>query len=64
MALGSVLLTPSIFYHIFWIAVKMTRMIRRGLGNDNYTQKLSDYFNYQYCVVSFRDSVEQTENDK
>ena len=64
MAHGRVLHTPSIFNPIIWIAVKMTRKIRRGLGNDNYTQKLSDYFNYQYCVVSFRDSVEQTENDK
>lgn len=59
---GRKLPTSSIFNPFIWIAVKLSKKIRRGLGNDNYTLALSDYFNYSYCVVSFKNSIKNTES--
>ena len=43
-------------------ACKMTRMVRRAFADDCYLPELSNYWNYDYCVVSFSESVRRTED--
>lgn len=40
---------------------KIIRQIRRAFGNDCYDLKLSDYYDFKYCVVDFAESVRRTE---
>jgi UDP-glucose 4-epimerase len=59
---GKQILTTGIFNPFIWLAVKMSCKIRRGFGNDNYDLNLSNYFNFDYCIVSFEVSVNNTEH--
>ena len=53
------------FTHIFnWIIPignKATRLVRRAFANDCYVIELSDYFDWKYCVVDFKESIKRTE---
>ena len=40
---------------------KLTRIIRRGFADDYYDMGLSNYWDFNYCVVSFKESVQRTE---
>ena len=44
------------------IGNKLTRQIRRAFADDCYLLNLSDYFDFKYCVVDFKESVRRTEN--
>ncbi|MDY6316447.1 MAG: NAD-dependent epimerase/dehydratase family protein [Oribacterium sp.] len=56
-----VIFTP-IFNWAIPIGNKMTRAVRRGFADDCYDMKLSDYWNFKYCVVDFKESINKTEN--
>lgn len=53
------------FTHIFnWIIPlgnKVTRLIRRAFADDCYDIGLSKYFDFEYCVVDFKESIKRTE---
>lgn len=51
----------KIFNWCIPIGNKFTRQIRRAFGNDCYVKELSDYFNWNYCVVDFEESIKKTE---
>ena len=40
---------------------KITRKIRRAFADDCYDLSLSDYFDFEYCIISFKKSIELTE---
>lgn len=42
-------------------ACKLTKSFRRAFADDCYSNKLSDYWDYKYCVVSFKESIRRTE---
>lgn len=42
-------------------ACKMTRFIRRAFADDCYVPELSDYWDYKYCVVDFKETIKRTE---
>lgn len=37
--------------------MKMVRLIRRAFADDCYDSKVSDVYNYDYCVVDFEESI-------
>lgn len=45
---------------VFW-GTKINRNFRKAFSNDYYTLKISDDFDFQYCVVGFEESVKRTE---
>lgn len=45
-------------------AVKFTRAARRAFADDCYAMELSDYWDYRYCVVDFKESIRRTENNQ
>lgn len=55
-----VFFTP-IFNWCIKIGNKISRMIRRAFADDCYDLNLSDYFDYKYCVVNFKESIRRTE---
>lgn len=40
---------------------KFSRFVRRAFADDCYNLKLSDYYGFKYCVVSFEESIHLTE---
>ena len=58
---GKKLKTPKFFNPLLSILIKHLRQFRRGFGNDNYELKLSNYFDFDYCIVNFKDSIKKTE---
>ena len=42
-------------------ACKLTRFLRRAFADDCYVSELSNYWEYNYCVVDFKKSIEQSE---
>lgn len=43
------------------IGMKFTPILRRAFMNDCYKLELSNHFNYDYCLVSFDESIRETE---
>ena len=41
---------------------KISKRVRRAFANDCYALNLSDYFNFSYCVVDFKESIKRTES--
>lgn len=52
----------KIFNRYISIGNKLTRQVRRAFADDCYDISLSDYFDFKYCVVSFKDSIRKTES--
>ncbi len=44
------------------LGCRMTRMVRRAFADDCYDIRLSDYFEWKYCVVDFTTSIYLTES--
>lgn len=51
----------KLFNWLIPIANRMTRLVRRAFANDCYELSISDYYGFTYCVVSFEDSIRETE---
>lgn len=43
------------------IGKKIVSKVRKAFSNDCYSLELSDYYNFEYCVVTFEESVRRTE---
>lgn len=46
------------------IGNKLTRTIRRAFADDCYSMYLSDYYDFRYCVVDFKESIKITESNR
>lgn len=53
----------KLFNWVIIIGNKLTRKIRRAFANDCYMQKLSNYYDYKYCIVDFEESIKRTETN-
>ena len=53
----------KLFNWAVFVGNKISKLISRGFGNDNYALELSDYYDFEYCVVPFEKSIELTEGD-
>ena len=42
---------------------KITGIARKAFADDCYAPELSDYWNYRYCVIDFRNSIIRTEKE-
>ncbi len=42
-------------------ACALTRLVRRAFTNDCYDLSLSNYYDFNYCVVDFKESIKRTE---
>lgn len=51
----------KVFNWIIRLACKRIRMIRRAFADDCYNLQISDYFDFQYCIVDFEESILKTE---
>jgi len=49
------------FNCIISIGIKLSKTIKKAFTNDFYDTELSDYFNFEYCVVSFAESIKRIE---
>ncbi len=57
------ILSVSMFNWMIKLLCKATRLFRRAFANDCYSPVLSDYWEYEYCVVSFVESIRRTETN-
>ena len=60
-ASGKKIWFTSLFNWAIAPACKLTRIVRRAFADDCYDMKLSDYFDWKYCVVDFKESIKRTE---
>lgn len=51
----------SLFNGLILITRKISRNINRGFGDDCYEMSLSDYWNFKYDIVDFKESIKRTE---
>ena len=51
----------SLFNWIIGPCMSFSKMIRKAFANDYYDQQLSNYYDYEYCIKSFSDSIKNTE---
>ena len=56
------ILFTKLFNWAIFIGNKLTRKIRRAFGDDCYDLRLSDYFDFSYCVIDFKTSIKLTES--
>lgn len=58
---GNTIYFTKMFNWCITIGNKITRKIRRAFADDCYDLSLSDYFDFEYCIISFKKSIELTE---
>lgn len=58
---GNAIYFTKMFNWCISIGNKITRKIRRAFADDCYAIELSNYFNFEYCVVDFEESIRRTE---
>lgn len=58
---GKKVLQIKLFNPFIKIGKKLTRIIRKAFADDCYCLKLSNYYNFEYCVVDFKESIVRTE---
>ncbi len=58
---GNVIYFTKMFNCFIYFGNKITRKIRRAFADDCYDLSLSDYFDFEYCIISFKKSIELTE---
>lgn len=56
-------LFTGVFNWLIPLTVKICKMARKAFCDDCYSEELSDYYNWKYCVVNFKDSIEHTEGN-
>lgn len=56
------ILFTKLFNWILKLGNKKIKTIRRAFGNDCYDLALSDYYDFKYCVVNFKESIRKIEN--
>ena len=54
-------LFTRMFNWMISIGNKLTKQVRRAFADDCYELRLSEYFEWKYCVVKFRESIRRTE---
>ena len=52
----------GLFNWLVAIAKKPSKTVRRAFSNDFYDLSISDYYNFDYCVVDFESSIKETED--
>ena len=58
---GHSMIFTSIFNWAIPFMSKYSAVIKRAFGDDSYSLELSDDYDWQYCLVSFVDSIKRTE---
>lgn len=58
---GNTIYFTKMFNWCISIGNKITRKIRRAFADDCYDLSLSNYFDFNYCIVPFEKSIEFTE---
>lgn len=53
----------SIFNWCIPLLIKISGMVKKAFVDDSYSLNLSDYYNWEYCVVDFKESIALTERD-
>ena len=61
---GRKIITTKIFNPVIKFLINKVRIINKIFSDDLYDKKLSDYKNFSYCVVDFKESIIQIENSK
>lgn len=56
------ILFTKMFNLILKLSIKKIKTIRRAFANDCYDLVLSDYYDFKYCVVNFKESIRKIEN--
>lgn len=51
----------KLFNWILKLGNKKIKIIRRAFANDCYDLSLSDYFDFKYCIVDFKESIRRIE---
>ena len=51
----------GLFNWIIRPACRMTKVFKRAFANDCYSPVLSNYWDFDYCLISFKESVRRTE---
>lgn len=51
----------KLFNPAVYVCARAVGMINKVFGNLAYEREMSDYWDYQYCVVDFEESIRQTE---
>ena len=49
------------FNPVIKVGLKMTKIVRKGFADDYYSLQLSDYYDFDYCVVNLEESIKRTE---
>lgn len=52
----------KLFNMCIYIVMKYIRSVRRAFADDCYILELSNYFDFAYCVVEFKESIRRTEH--
>jgi len=61
---GHKILFVGVFDWLMPLAKKISGMARKAFGDDCYCEELSGYYEWKYCVVNFKDSIELTEGKR
>jgi nucleoside-diphosphate-sugar epimerase len=56
---GKKIYTTKIFNPLLKLLSKKIRIINKAFGNLTYSKEMSDYLNYDYCVVDFKESLKR-----
>ena len=59
---GRKVLFTGIFNWAITPACKLMKLVRKAFADDCYELKLSDYFDWEYCIISFEESIRRTED--
>ena len=58
---GRKILFTGAFNWLVRLGCRTSRLARRAFADDCYVPELSDYWNYDYCVIDFAESIRRTE---
>ncbi len=52
------------FNWLIKLGIKLNKMMRKAFSNDCYARELSDYYDWEYCVVDFSTSIKKVEGKR
>ena len=56
------IIRTSIFNWSIPIFMRITDLAKKAFIDDSYCLELSDYYDWKYCVVDFKESIKRTES--
>ena len=59
---GKNVIFTGLFNWMIKPAIKFTKIVRKAFSNDCYDLELSNYYQFSYCVVGFKESIRLTES--